>query len=63
MSPYDIETLKLLDRYKRVLYREQYKVLKGQVLSGDSTGARRGLDTILRKRKGKGEDHPENRHC
>jgi len=51
MSGYDIETLKLLDRYKRVLYREQYKVLKGQVLSGDSAGARKGLNAILSRRK------------
>lgn len=34
---------------KRFLSRQQYKTIKGQILSGDSDGAMRGLDRILKK--------------
>ena len=33
------------------LTKQQYKTLKGQILAGDSTGAMRGLVTILQREK------------
>ena len=33
------------------LTKQQYKTLRGQILAGDSTGAMRGLVTILQREK------------
>lgn len=48
--PLDLLMLKQLNSYKHKLTRQQYKTLKGQILSGDATGAMRGLVDILRKK-------------
>ncbi|MFZ3578825.1 hypothetical protein [Virgibacillus sp. DJP39] len=36
--------------YKDVLSRQTLKTIKGQALSGDMEGARKGLNTVLRRR-------------
>lgn len=40
--------LKLLDGYKARLTQQQYRTLRGQAASGDVTGAKRGLDRLMR---------------
>ena len=35
---------------KQVLTTQQYKVLKGQVLAGDTVGAQKGLQKLLQMR-------------
>lgn len=42
--------MKVLDAYRDQLTPQQYKVLKGQILAGDTAGAKRGLKKILRMR-------------
>jgi hypothetical protein len=39
-----------LKRYKDVLPKQTMKTLKGQALSGDLEGAKKGLGTVLRRR-------------
>ena len=34
---------------KRYLSRQQYKTIKGQILAGNSEGAMRGLNRILKR--------------
>lgn len=34
---------------KRMLSRQQYKTIKGQILAGNAEGAMRGLDRIIEK--------------
>ena len=34
---------------KRMLSRQQYKTIKGQILAGNTEGAMRGLDRILKR--------------
>lgn len=41
--------IKRLKAHRARLTRQQYSTLKGQVLAGDSDGAMRGLDKILRR--------------
>lgn len=37
------ENLRLLKEYRHILNKQQYKTLKGQLLSGDISGFRKGL--------------------
>lgn len=39
-----------LKAHRHRLNWQQYKTLRGQVLSGDDTGAMKGLDRILRRK-------------
>ena len=39
-----------LKQYREVLPKQTIKTLKGQALSGDLEGAKKGLDTVLRRR-------------
>lgn len=39
--------IRLLGQYKKVLSRQEVKVLRGQALGGDVEGARRGLERVL----------------
>lgn len=39
-----------LKAYRHRLNWQQYKTLRGQVLSGDDTGAMKGLERILRRK-------------
>lgn len=43
------EVIKTIDRHRGSLTTQQYKVLKGQVLAGDLSGAVKGLQKILRQ--------------
>lgn len=45
------DTMKLLKSCRHFLTVQQFKVLKSQCLSGDIIGARKGLQTILKKDK------------
>ena len=47
------EFLKQLGANKYVLSRQQIQTLRGQALSGDVDGARKGLERILRRQNGK----------
>lgn len=54
----DMDTAKFLmdlKRYKGVLAKQAMKTLKGQALSGDLGGAKKGLGTVLRRRAGRCE--------
>ncbi|WP_010175511.1 hypothetical protein [Bacillus coahuilensis] len=54
----DMDTVKFLmdlKRYKDVLPKQMMKTLKGQALSGDLEGAKKGLGTVLRRRAGRCE--------
>jgi hypothetical protein len=54
----DMETVKFLmdlKRYKDVLPKQAMKTMKGQALSGDLEGAKKGLGTVLRRRAGRCE--------
>lgn len=41
-----------LRQYKGVLTRQQIQTLRGQALSGDVEGARKGLERLLRRLNG-----------
>ena len=45
-----IKTIKLLKKYKNNLSKQQVSTLKGQALSGDIEGAKRGLFKLLKKK-------------
>jgi len=42
-----------LRRHKRRLTKQQYKTIKGQILSGDGEGAMRGIATIAQRNERK----------
>ena len=46
------ENFILLKRYKNQLTKQQYKTFKGQILSGDIEGFRKGLFYLILKKKG-----------
>lgn len=50
-----VKFLMHLKRYKDVLPKQMMKTLKGQALSGDLEGAKKGLVTVLRRRAGRCE--------
>lgn len=39
----------ILKKYKNQLTKQQYKTLKGQVRAGDTMGAIKGLNKLLKK--------------
>lgn len=41
--------MKELKKHKKYLTLQQYKTLKGQILSGDKEGARKGLNKLLKR--------------
>lgn len=49
MNPVNIWALKQIDAARHRLTRQQYKTLRGQVLSGNHDGALRGLRRILNR--------------
>ena len=49
-----MEILRLMERNRNRLTGQQMRTMKGQALSGDVTGARKGLERILR---GEERDH------
>lgn len=46
--------LKRLKIFKKVLTAQERNTLKGQALSGDLVGAKKGLDKILKREREKG---------
>lgn len=36
-----------LQKYEKLLTRQEYKTLRGQIMAGDADGARRGLLRII----------------
>ncbi|MFT9597702.1 hypothetical protein [Mesobacillus sp.] len=54
----DMETVKFvsqLKKYRDVLPKQTIKTLKGQALSGDLEGARKGIRKVIRRRIGRCE--------
>lgn len=43
-------TVKDLKQYRGILSRQQIKTLRGQILAGDTDGAKKGLSKILLQR-------------
>ena len=46
------EYIKLLKKYRKRLTRQQLLTLRGQILSGDIDGFKKGLQKVLSKRYG-----------
>lgn len=46
-----VETMNLLKANRDKLTRQQFRTLKGQVLAGDTTGATKGLQKLLKQRE------------
>ena len=44
------EYFNLLNRYKHLLTKQQYKTFKGQIISGDTKGFVKGLQKVLYRR-------------
>lgn len=51
MDALGIKTMKLLKANRGQLTPQQFRTLKGQVLSGDITGAQKGLQKLLKQRE------------
>lgn len=49
MQEIDVSALVQLKACRNLLTWQQYKTLRGQVLSGDAAGAVKGLQNILRR--------------
>ena len=49
VKPIDADALVKLKAYRTILTDQQYKVLRGQVLSGDADGAMKGLRRLTRR--------------
>lgn len=54
MQLIQIVLLKKLRKYGKHLTRQQFKTIKGQILSGDTEGASKGLNKLLSNRAEKG---------
>lgn len=50
-------TIKLLERNKHRLTRQQFKTLRGQCLAGDTEGAKKGFYRLMKKREEKGKEN------
>lgn len=44
------QCIELLKAQKSKLTHQQYSTIKGQILAGDTEGARKGLDKLMRRR-------------
>lgn len=54
MKQYNCEinsTMNILKSYRHILTIQQYRVLKGQCISGDFMGARKGLSRLLKRQR------------
>lgn len=49
MKEIDVKAVCKLKAHRPQLTYQQYQTLKGQILSGDSEGAMRGLEKILKR--------------
>lgn len=55
MQLLQIVLLKKLKKYGKHLTRQQYRTIKGQILSGDTEGASKGLNKLINQEKKGGE--------
>ena len=55
------EELIILNKYKYMLSKQQYKTFKGQILSGDINGFRKGLFNLIKRKKGYSNERVHNR--
>lgn len=46
-----VESFKILKKYKKYLTSQQKKTFKGQILSGDAIGFKKGLKKVLERCK------------
>ncbi len=44
------ECIQMLKAQKSKLTHQQYSTIKGQILAGDTEGAKKGLDKLLRRK-------------
>ena len=51
MQKIDVEVMCRLKAYRTMLTFQQYRTLRGLVLSGDAEGAMKGLRKLLERRK------------
>ena len=51
---FDENAMYRLKKYRRMLTHQEYQTLKGQILSHNSLGAMKGLDSILQRRMERG---------
>ncbi len=56
-----IEEFKVLKIYSKYLSKQQYKTFKGQILSGDTNGFRKGLFHVIKNKKGISNERIHNR--
>lgn len=45
------QTIKIIDKHKDKLTKQQYKTLRGQCLAGDIEGAMKGFNRLMRRKK------------
>jgi len=53
------EVLRILSLNKRILTRQQVLTLRGQALNGDADGAVKGLQNLLKRKKGRSNETHE----
>lgn len=46
-----IQALRYIERARPALTPQQFRTIKGQILAGDSDGAMRGLERVLREKR------------
>ena len=61
MQLMQVVLLKKLRKYGKHLTRQQYRTIKGQILSGDTEGASKGLNKLLSIQAEKGGEMNGNR--
>lgn len=47
----NIQAMRYLKRARPALTLQQFRTIKGQILAGDSDGAMRGLERVLREKR------------
>lgn len=63
MQLLQIVLLKKLKKYKKHLTKQQHRTIKGQILSGDTEGASKGLNKLINQAKKGGETNgKEEKH-
>lgn len=51
VNPINVQALRYLKRARPALTPQQFRTIKGQILSGDSAGAMRGLKRVLMEKR------------
>lgn len=55
------EEFMILKKYKYMLSKQQYKTFKGQILAGNIDGFRKGLFSLIMRKKGYSNERIHNR--